>query len=101
MNCHARWTKVRQKRAGSNSRDRRLHFSGRGHSGARRKKGMKRSSLLPLLFLWAAPLIAQPIQVAPASPTTNDVVQVINVPQCQTPLVTQSGYSFQIDAGVC
>jgi hypothetical protein len=62
---------------------------------------MKRTGLLLLLLLAAAPLSAQTIRISPANPTTNDVVQLINVPQCQQPLVAQSGFSFEIDAGNC
>ena len=57
---------------------------------------------LGLLVLWVAPLSAQPIHIAPASPTTNDIVQLLLVPQCSGPaIVTQTGNAFRVDVGPC
>jgi hypothetical protein len=63
---------------------------------------MRTSLLVALLILVAAPLCAQPIQISPANPTTNDVVQLLNVLQCGGPgIVTQTGNAFRIDVGPC
>jgi hypothetical protein len=74
------------------------HNVGRAAATARTNGAMRMSLLVVLLILVAPPLYAQPIQISPANPTTNDVVQLLYVPQFNGPgTVTQTGNAFRID----